>query len=383
MRITFAAAAVAALALTVIVTATAGNGTPINAGSANVLTLAVFGDEPYGINPSDTSQFLATPPFIDSINADPKVDLVVHVGDIHSGKQFCTESYDASIFDLWTQFKDPVVFTPGDNEWSDCHKVAQGGGLYNPTTGAIDFVRDPATGALVDYAGGDPLANLALVRSIFFPVAGQTLGGRNKRVISQAQSFDPAHPSDANYVENVMWEQSRVVFVTVNIPGGSNNDNDVWYKAPVQSDAQRNEIAERTGADIRWLAAAFAQARADEAVGVVVVDQADMWDLDGNPPSHLSQYEPLVRALADGSTTYGGPVLLLNGDSHIYRSDAPLSATDPLNYIHPGYDVQNLHRIVVHGSTTPLEWLQLTIDPRASTTGTNSFGPFSWDRMVQ
>jgi hypothetical protein len=41
----------------------------------------------------------------------PKVDLVLHVGDIHSGKQYCTQAYDQSIFDLWPQFEDPLVYT--------------------------------------------------------------------------------------------------------------------------------------------------------------------------------------------------------------------------------------------------------------------------------
>src|SRR4051794_19783806 len=72
----------------------AQNGTPINTGSRNPLTLAVYGDAPYGTTPTDTAQFDKTPAFIASINADPKVDLVLHVGDIHSGKQFCTEAYD-------------------------------------------------------------------------------------------------------------------------------------------------------------------------------------------------------------------------------------------------------------------------------------------------
>jgi hypothetical protein len=46
------------------------------------------------------------------------------------------------------------------------------------------------------------------------------------------------------------------------------------------------------------------------------------------------------------------------------------------------YDVPNFHRVVVHGSTFPLEWLRLTIDPRANNAPTtSSFGPFSWERI--
>ena len=74
---------------------------------------------------------------------------------------------------------------------------------------------------------------------------------------------------------------------------------------------------------------------------------------------------------------------MFNGDSHVYRSDNPLSATDPLNFMHPGYDVPNFHRIVVHGSTFPLEWLRLTVDPQANYAASDTtFGPFSWEHVV-
>jgi hypothetical protein len=52
---------------------------------ALALTIAVFGDAPYGTTPTDNAEFLATP------------------------------------------FEDPLVYTPGDNEWADCHKSTEGG----------------------------------------------------------------------------------------------------------------------------------------------------------------------------------------------------------------------------------------------------------------
>src|SRR3954447_20509379 len=265
-------------------------GKPNTSGS---FTYAVYGDAPYGANNDDTSQTDATPAFIDAVNADPDVSTVVHVGDIHSGKQYCTEAYDRQIAGLWSQFADPLVYTPGDNEWTDCHKVAQGGGLYNPTTGQIDYVRD-ANGNQVDYAGGDPLANLALIRSLFFSVPGATLGSGSLQTISQATAYDPAHPEDAAYVENTIWQRKGFVFVTLNVPGGSNNDTDPWYKAPTMSAQQATERQQRTAADLRWLDHAFDIATAVDAQGLVLVEQSDMWDLDGNTPAHLTQYEPLV-----------------------------------------------------------------------------------------
>ena len=47
-------------------------------------------------------------------------------------------------------------------------------------------------------------------------------------------------------------------------------------------------------------------------------------------------------------------------------------------------NLANFHRITVHGSTTPLEWLKLTINPRAhAAPGDYAIGPFSWQRMIQ
>ena len=372
----------------------AQNGTPINPNSGNRLTLAVYGDSPYGLTPTDTTQTDKTASFVAAINADPKVDLVLHVGDIHSGKQYCTEAYDRTIADLWGAFKNPLIYTPGDNEWTDCHKAGEGG-----------HVR--AGGLPVDYADGDPLANLQLVRSLFFPVPGVSLGGRKKQLLTQAQWFDPAFPTDSQYLENVIWEQSKVLFVVLNVPGGSNNDGDDWFGQP-RTQAQTDEIAQRSGADLRWLTTAFARARQDGVEAVVIQLQADMWDLDSKATTHLSNYEPLIAAIAADTAAFGKPVLLLNGDSHHYRSDNPLKGRQPCVFEsgtgtdtkscsaipaaidftpdawtnHPAYNVPNFHRIVVHGSTEPFEWLRLTISPGTNQPASaNGFGPFSWERI--
>jgi hypothetical protein len=390
-------AAGAALALCALST-TAASAAPAvghDNGTRGAFTVAVYGDAPYGTSPGDTAEFNATPAFIDSINADPDVSSVIHVGDIHSGKQYCTAAYDRSVAGLWTHFADPLVYTPGDNEWSDCHKAGEGGGSYDATTGQITYVTDPATGAPIDYAAGNPVANLALVRSTFFNRPGHTLGGGTLPVLSQAQVHDKAHPADAQYVENVLWEKNGIVFATINVPGGSNNDADPWYGTPSASAAQQSEAAQRTAADLRWLDTAFGLARHDAAAGVVVVTQADMWDLDGKTTAHLTNYEPIVSSLASHTTALRRPVLLFTGDSHVYRSDNPLMPAAPCTgdagvcgydagNSHPSYNVPNFHRVVVHGSTFPLEWLKLTAAPgQHNPTTATSFGPFRWARMPQ
>ena len=98
-------------------------------------------------------------------------------------------------------------------------------------------------------------------------------------------------------------------------------------------------------------------------------------------------------------------MLLINGDSHVYRSDNPLvpgstciietgladTSTKPCaddasaNQVGV-YNVPNFHRLVVHGGTTfpaqPLEYVRLTDNPHANAANDSwSFGPFSWERV--
>jgi hypothetical protein len=368
---------------------------------------AVIGDMPYGTSPTDTAQFLANPAYISGLNADKDLFATLHVGDIHSGKEYCTESYNRAIYNQWTGFKMPVIYTPGDNEWTDCHKAKEGGGTYNATTNQIDYKVD-AAGKWIDYEGGDPVKNLDLVRTIFFPKVGQSLG-TSMTVHSQALEYNLAFPSDRAYIENIWFEKSNVLFVTLNIPGGSNNDTDPWYGTPNMSITQANEVALRSAANIRWLDTAFKQAIANHNVGVVIQLQADMWDTDGAKSTHISEYKQFIDSIATNAKTFNQPVLLLNGDSHVYRSDNPLlkgascvieatagasavpctttgatggNPSDPYLNQPFNYSVPNFHRLVVHGSTLPFEYLKLTIDPTVNAANSDSaFGPFSWKRI--
>jgi hypothetical protein len=107
--------------------------------------------------------------------------------------------------------------------------------------------------------------------------------------------------------------------------------------------------------------------------------------LSRSAPPPCSSWRPTRRRSAS-------PCSSSTGDSHRYRSDDPLSASAPCDgeggtcssgwFAHPSYDVPNFHPVVVHGSTFPVEWLRLTIDPGADApAGANAFGPFSWDRI--
>jgi hypothetical protein len=327
--------------------------------SQHAITLAVFGDWPYNTVLLDSARLL-----IDSVNADPRVSLVLHVGDIHSGSMPCTGAgldplpaganpgWNMQIFNLFEQFREPLVYTPGDNEWTDCHKTKE-------------------------FSSGAPLSELAAVRQLFFARPGSTLGVEKRRVLSQATHFNRIYPADSQYVENVMWRASQVVFVTVNIPG-SNNDGLKWTAPFTDETARAREAAQRTGAAIRWLQAAFARAEEGDARAVVIGLQADMWDPaalvaggDG-----LGNYTLFVHELANLALHFRRPVLLLNGDSHVFGADRPLAdPASPSGRIHGAPPVPNLTRITVQGSTNaPAEWLRLTIDPHTAAV-------FSWENV--
>lgn len=328
--------------------------------SQKPFTVAAFGDWPYGDFLLKNASRL-----VDSINSYNEVTFVLHVGDIHSGSQPCTSAgivdpiiqtsnpaYNQQVYYQFQQFKAPVIYTPGDNEWTDCHKTKE-------------------------LSSGDPLKELASVRTLFFARPGHTLGLTDKEISTQAQHFDPAHPEDGQFVENVMWRYRHVVFVTVNMPGGSNNDDPdtaPWTAPFTNYDAQLNEMTQRNSADIAWLETAFDEAKDPSVRAVVVALQADLWDPE--KPNELGEYTQFVQKLADLSVEFGRPVLLINGDTHSYLSDRPLADPNSVTgLIHHTQPVPNLKRVVVQGSTNdPAEWLRLTIDPRKR-------DPFSWSNV--
>jgi hypothetical protein len=322
------------------------------------VTIAVFGDWPYAQLLLDNAALLTG-----SVNADPSVSLVLHVGDIHSGSMPCTSAeilppiatadpnWSRKVYFTFQQFAKPMVYTPGDNEWTDCHKSKE-------------------------KSAGAPLKELAAVRQQFFARPGHTLGMTDRVVMSQAQYFDPAYPVDATFVENVMWTDQKIVFVTLNVPG-SNDDSLPWTAPFTDADAQAAERAARDAANGRWLHSAFELAADGHARAVVIGLQADMWDpaqiANGEG---LDKYTPFVHQIADEVTAFGGPVLLLNGDSHLYEADHPLAdPTSATGKIHNTNAVPNLTRVTVQGSTNaPAEWLRLTID-------TGKTQPFSWSNV--
>jgi hypothetical protein len=290
-------------------------------------TFAVIGDIPYG-----DQQIATFPARIDQLDADPQVQLVAHLGDIKSGSSVCSDEYFAMIKTQFDRFKDPLVYTPGDNEWTDCHRPNNGG--YNP------------------------LERLTTIRQVFFADPGTTLGRPMPVTADTVQGFP----------ENVRFDRAGVAFAAVHIVG-SNNSLAPWTGNTTATPEQTAEVLGRTADDIGLIRDTFRTATAEGDRAVVLFTQADMFDATVSNPQYADYYafQPIVQTLAAEAARFRGPVYLINGDSHVYRQDQPLAAGSPwLTFYGIGQATTNLTRYTVEGSTNVDEWLKVTVNPRGT-----------------
>ena len=289
-------------------------GSPVNHG-ADRTTFALLGDTPYGADQRE--QF---PAMVDEINDDPKVRFVLHAGDVKNGSSLCDDALFADRVALYDTFQDPFVLTPGDNEWTDCHRVKAGSYL--------------------------PTERLDAVRELFYAVPGGTLGRRPMQVSSQADSG--AHTA---YRENVLFQRGRVVFATVHVVG-SENGLEPWTGLPGgdQPGVRLAEVEARLAAALAWIDHAFDAAEANDAAGVLLMMQAE--------PIATPGFAEIRQLVVERAEAFDRPVLLVHGDEHQYEQE-------------PSYaGVENLTRLETFGNTAT-QWLRVTVD-------VTDPGVFSW-----
>lgn len=338
------AAAVALIAAgvgTAILPANAAENTP----SADpAFTFGVIGDIPYGA--AETAKF---PARIQDINADRELKFVAHVGDIKNGSSVCSDAYFEHIRSAFDTFEHPLVFTPGDNEWVDCHRTNNG--AYNP------------------------LERLDKLREVFFNEPGKTLG----------ETMPVKTQKDLGLPENVRFTQNRVAFSVVNVQG-SNNSLQPWtgLGKTAATPEQLAEVAHRTDAVLAQVRETFSDATRRNDRAVVLMTQADMFDpalLDAAlaNPETMSGFREIVQTIIAETDRFDGPVYLINGDSHIFAENKPLAAGSPwLEVYGGGAGADDLQRITVDGSNNATNYVRFTVAGN-SATGT---GVLSWDKVA-
>jgi hypothetical protein len=263
---------------------------------------------------------------LDDLNRNA-LAFVVHVGDLSSPARACTDEVVALRLAQFNASVHPLVYTPGDNEWTDCHEQ-QG------------------------VKGGNPLERLAHVRKVFF-AGEQSLGVRTMPLIRQSQSPDPILQK---YRENVRWTAAGVTFVTLHVTGSNNS----LGRAP-DGDA---EYAERNKANLAWLQQGFASAKADNSRAIMILQQANMFPAHaptaGSPDKDPNGFTDVRTLLEKETIAFAKPVVLVHGDSHFLRTDKPLPLRLPGTPILPS--IENFTRLETFGAPNH-HWVEVSVDP--------------------
>lgn len=218
-----------------------------------------LGDMPYRDQDIPDMEML-----IDAINGvQPR--FTVHVGDTKNSAAACGEAWNKRVLGWFNSFQAPLIYTPGDNEWTDCHRA-----------------RPPS----------DPREELKLLRRMFFQ-RPDSLGAKPMPLLRQS----------AAYPENQAWQHDGIRFATLHVVGSFNN---------MRGDPE--EYAARNDANLSWLRRQFAEAGNDRAIAIFL--QADLWYTIDNGKGSRDGMVPLMQLLEEETRRFAKPVLLVHGDSH-------------------------------------------------------------------
>ena len=282
--------------------------------TAETFTFAAIGDMPYGDKSQSHPRLVS---LITAINAR-KPAFTLHIGDFKSSRIPCSDAVFQEQLDFMNTFDQALVYTPGDNEWTDCHRAEAG-----------KF---------------DVLERLARLRTMFFSKP-RSLG---KSPIPLERQGDQS-PEHRTFVENVRFARGGVQFVTLHVVGSNNGFEPRDRKTAM-------ETFDRDEANIAWLRGTFANAKTDGAKAVVVAMQADMFEFDFGhfgKDEHLahSGFRNIAEALVAEAKAFLGPVLLIYGDSHNFRFHTPFRKRLPTLVALEVFGADQMHAVEVHVDT--------------------------------
>jgi len=243
----------------------------------------------------------------------------VHCGDTKGGKDPCDDPVYDRVLGYFNSFNDPLVYVPGDNEWTDCFTKSAG-----------------------EY---DPVERLNKVRGMFF-TAEKSLGKRTLPLVSQRHQ-----PEFAGYPEHNRWAMGGILFTTLHVVGSNNNHftNNV---------AAVKEFRARDKASIAWMREAFATAKQENHRALVLFLQANPLDELSRTKPRGSGFEQLVPALKEELMKFDKPVYLFHSDSHYFRIDKPLLSPT-------GRLIENFTRVETFGGRN-LHLIRVSVDPQAA-----------------
>ena len=273
-----------------------------------------IGDMPY--NPP--KDYVRYERLISEIN-HLKPSFTLFIGDTKSGSSNCSDEYNQLVKNYFNQFNAPLIYSIGDNEWTDCHR---------PLAGSYD-----------------PIERLDKLRRMFF-LSNLSLGKQHLQLTRQSD-IDSQY---SKFVENSSWVKNGMLFVNLHIPGSNNNfERDETAKA---------EYAERNQANLSWIKRAFDLAVAKQYSGIVFFYQADMFYVNTQATDSDSGFRDTLQAFSLQSQTFKKPVLLIHGDSHRLIIDQPLKTPDQIHVL------ENVIRLQVMGAEF-VQGVEIEVNPKA------------------
>jgi hypothetical protein len=270
----------------------------------------VMGCMPYYL-PEDDLRFQNVMREVNTLNPA----FTVHCGDTKGGKDPCDDPVYDRVLGYFNSFNGPLIYVPGDNEWTDCSTKAAG--------------------------SYDPIERLNKVRGMFFKEE-QSLGKHPLPLVSQRRQAEYK-----GYPEQNRWEMGGVLFTTLHVVGSNNNHitNNV---------AAVKEFEARDKAAVAWMQEAFTTAKKENHRALVLFMQANPFDELVKNKSRGSGFDKLVPALHEEMMRYGKPVYLFHSDSHYFRIDKPLLAPT-------GRLIENFTRVETFGGRN-LHLIRVKVD---------------------
>jgi calcineurin-like phosphoesterase family protein len=312
------------LSLVVFVLLTRGPEAP-TPNPPGTFSFAVLGDAPY--YGWEEIQYRLV---LQSLNSHD-LSLIIHVGDIFWHP--CTDEHYRETLGQFNSLRHPLIYTPGDNEWTDC---------WEPGSG-----------------GFKPQDRLVRIRQVFFTNPNRSLGQNSLPLISQS-GREPFQ----EFVENARWTLNGIVFATVHLVGSRNGMEPFPGRTTADDDAAKR----RTAAAVAWLHETFTEAKNVKASAVVLSFHASPGFENPVDDPYRQSFEPFITTLEEEVERFSGPVLIAHGDDHTYTVDHPLVGHTTNRRL------ENLTRLEVPGSPQ-VGWVRVIVTPGAE-------NPFAFEPHV-
>jgi hypothetical protein len=326
-----------------------------------VYAIGLWGDLPY----SDTQALVGVPNLIADMNSQD-LAFTAHDGDLKAGSGIpgsttvttCVDGLYTQALGFFNSLRAPAIFTPGDNDWTDCDRPANGG-----------------------FSSRERLEH---ERKVIFNTPF-SLGKHRLHQEVQTAALCLGVTGPVPCVENRRWELGGVTYATLNIQGSCNNLCDT---APDPA-----EYAARNAADIVWMQQTFDEAKAHHSAAIMFISQADpgfdatdatrgplrnpqtLVETDMLPASDPAAPGPtpdgfhdFLVALRQQVIAFERPVAYVHGDSHYFRVDKPFLDAQ-------GRRLENFTRVETFGDNTfktdpasddnNVHWLKVFVDARS------------------